>query len=483
MRLAFLAALSGESVFFLGPPGVAKSLIARRIKFAFHEAESFEYLMGRFSTPEEIFGPISLKKLKERDSYERLTRHYLPEADVVFLDEIWKASPPIQNALLTALNERLYRNGEYEIRLPLKLVVAASNEVPETHTEQAAFWDRFLLRVVLGPVTRESAFRELVCDFRDPYADPVPQEAKITDAEYYEWRNAAAAVTIPDEILRLLWTVAETMRDRSKGDLPLTSDRRWKKIAGLLRTSALLHGREAVNILDCGILENTLWDRPEQADPIRELLATAFRGFDPGWTRRIGDVRDQLDRSRGDLQERTNQERVVEVDVPVLYREEYYRLSNYPYEGLVLIWRGDWGRIATDGMQRCDLFFYTPEGRYSHTESVALRRCDGEPAVESEFGRYAVETEPQAKRIAEERAPTTIEMERHERTAEALMETITLLTREVVDFREQLHDQARSHLFLSEWARDAILAGVDVHVDEVGELDLQARRYRRAVPG
>ena len=179
LKLALLAAIAGESILILGPPGVAKSMIARSIKNVFKDANSFEYLMSRFSTPDEVFGPVSIAKLKDSEQYERITEGYLPNADVVFLDEIWKAGPAIQNSLLTVLNEKIFRNGSREMHLPLKLLIAASNELPAQGEGLEALWDRFLIRIVSKSIRNEEDFYRMLLDDSDVAGNvrnPISQE-------------------------------------------------------------------------------------------------------------------------------------------------------------------------------------------------------------------------------------------------------------------------------------------------------------------
>ena len=251
ISLSLLAALAGESVILLGPPGVAKSMVARQLKCAFRGARNFEYLMSRFSTPDEIFGPVSIQKLKTSDTYERAVDGYLPTADVVFLDEIWKAGPAIQNTLLTVINEKLFRNGIREIELPLKLLVAASNELPAKGEGLEALWDRFVIRIESRPIRQEKNFREMLL------------EVKSDERSVKKQGSAAEGRAV---------NVDEAAERRHV----YVSDRRWKNIMRLLRTSAFMQDRAEVAVCDLLPIYHCLWQEPEERDAIRALVIKAL---------------------------------------------------------------------------------------------------------------------------------------------------------------------------------------------------------------
>ena len=294
ISLSLLAALAGESVILLGPPGVAKSMVARQLKTAFRDAQSFEYLMSRFSTPDEIFGPVSIQKLKTSDTYERAVEGYLPTADVVFLDEIWKAGPAIQNTLLTVINEKIFRNGNREMHLPLKLLVAASNELPAKGEGLEALWDRFVIRIESRPIKLEKNFRAMLleshADFSGStgvlghadFADNADfSDLKITAEEYAEWAEKICKIGVKEEVLDAISAIRKSLRAVNVDEAAerrniYVSDRRWKNIVRLLRTSAFMQDREEVDICDLLPIYHCLWQEPEERDAIRNIVIRAL---------------------------------------------------------------------------------------------------------------------------------------------------------------------------------------------------------------
>ena len=328
---ALLCTLSGESMFLLGPPGTAKSLIARRIKSIFKDAKAFEYLMSRFSTPEEIFGPVSIAKLKNEDKYERLVTDYLPDASVVFLDEIWKAGPAIQNSLLTAINERIYKNGSSQINLPMKVLIAASNELPEEGQGLEALWDRFLIRMVSNGIDDAATFFDMVkADI--PSEVMLPDNLLISDDEYMSWQEEIRKVDIPDDICKIVSCirqrlVTESEKDEHQKSDFYVSDRRWRKIFHLMQTSAFLNGRSAIDVTDCLLMIHCLWSH---ADHIPIIISCVCRSI--LW--QVDDIIEKVEHSLDSIEKVSNAKVNTKIVIPKqefdLVDIFYHELEDYP---------------------------------------------------------------------------------------------------------------------------------------------------------
>lgn len=324
IALSLLSSVAGESIFLLGAPGVAKSLVARRLKYAYKDGSSFEYLMNRFSTPDEIFGPVSISQLKDHDKYERIVKNYLPTATVVFLDEIWKAGPSIQNALLTVLNEKIYRNGEQEIQVPMKALISASNELPSKGEGLEALWDRFLVRIIVDGVKDKQSFNDMISKTLNSYSDTVGEALKITDDEYKKWNKLIDEIEIPVNVFNVIHVIRSfieqyNQRVENKQNPIYISDRRWRKIVRLLRTSAFLNDREAVDLMDCFLIKDCLWNETEQIQAVSQFVRDAIQKHGYKLSLNILDIVNELKDFEEDVKTETNFIKRIQVVSPKIY--------------------------------------------------------------------------------------------------------------------------------------------------------------------
>lgn len=304
IAVALLGAIAGHNTFLYGPPGTAKSLISRRLAAAFKSKSYFECLMNRFSTPEEVFGPVSIKELKE-DRYVRKTEGYLPTAEFAFLDEIWKSSPAILNNLLTIINEHLFKNGSERVKVPLKSLIVASNEVPSENQGLDALYDRFIVRLHVPPIQESKNFENLLQSRPSSDAPEIDANLVIDEQELAQWRDQILDVQISKDTMQIVDYIRQELADNFDELNAYVSDRRWQRAAMLMKASAFCNGRNETNHSDAVLLKHCLWTTPENREKVAEIVMEAIRecGFDSGFDlAELDERKEMLDREiKGEL--------------------------------------------------------------------------------------------------------------------------------------------------------------------------------------
>jgi MoxR-like ATPase len=264
---ALTALLSRQHVLIIGPPGTAKSMLADELCSRLAESTYFQWLLTKFTTPEEVFGAVSLRAL-EQDEYRRVTTFKLPQANIAFLDEVFKANSSILNAILTLMNERRFHNGRQIESVPLITLFGASNELPEDD-ELQALYDRFLLRFVVGYIEEDFRFLKML-QARQP-----EKRTNLPLVTLQAAQEEVALLRVPDGIYRAL---GDLRRELGRSGL-VSSDRRYRQAVDVLKAHAYLEGREAVTEEDLFFLEHVLWQAPTDHPEVRAAIHRLLRGY------------------------------------------------------------------------------------------------------------------------------------------------------------------------------------------------------------
>ncbi len=260
-----------ENAFLLGPPGTAKSAIVRTLSQCIEEGKNFEYLLTRFTEPNEIFGPFDIRKLKAGDLVTN-TEGMLPEASMIFLDEIFNANSAILNSLLMALNEKIFRRGKETRKIPALMFVGASNQLPEDESLNALL-DRFLIRVRCDYVNPDLLEEVLLAGRKLEKNEPTKMPS-IKPADIIAMQEQTKSIDL--SVIRKPYVdLIHNLRNTGVK----VSDRRAVKVQNLIAASALMCGRDAATLSDLWVLKY-IWDTEEQIEILAGVIDTIIEKDD-----------------------------------------------------------------------------------------------------------------------------------------------------------------------------------------------------------
>ncbi len=265
---ALAALLSAQNLLIIGPPGTAKSMLADELCRRIEGANYFQWLLTRFTAPEELFGAVSLKGL-EQDDYRRVTAHKLPEAHIAFLDEVFKANSSILNSILSIINERRFHNGQHVRDVPLITLFGASNELPEDD-ELTALYDRFLLRFVVGYIEEDYRFLRML------EAPPLEAQVYLTLDDLNRMQREAEVQPVPGHVHRAM---AEIRRQLGKKQI-IASDRRYRQSLALMKAHSYLAGDAQVSDGSLLFLEHILWREPSEHPDVGATIREIVLGYE-----------------------------------------------------------------------------------------------------------------------------------------------------------------------------------------------------------
>lgn len=256
------ALVAEENVVLVGPAGTGKSMLSKCFAEAIN-GQFFQCLLGKFTKPDELLGHFSLKEMKDNDEYKRKLKNKLPDAQIGYLDECFKASTALQNSLLTILNEREVDLGNgTRVKANIEMVIGSSNEYP-MEKELAALWDRWVFRRHTALCRK---FSDIFRIMTDPNLGKCNAKLPMADLQKIRAdRDLVDITSITDELRQL----HAYCRQRELH----VSDRRWAKVAKVIRSRAAMDGRKKATPKDLRILAEVLWNKPEQRDELNGFLA------------------------------------------------------------------------------------------------------------------------------------------------------------------------------------------------------------------
>lgn len=267
VTLLIVSLLSKQNALLVGPPGTAKSMLCAGVASHFR-TKHFDWLLTKFSPPEELFGPLNIKMLEE-GHYERNIADKLPSAETAFLDELFKSNSAILNSLLKIINERIYHNNGTPISVPLIAMWGASNELPADEDNLSALYDRLLLRKKVDYLSSSDAIQKMLHGSKKyspkTTISKIELDAMIAEAEKVKTES------IESDALEILFKL------KTAG--VIVSDRRFKDAMSVIRAVAYISGRSEAIQDDLAILQHIFWSKPDEIKIVQQHVLSVANPF------------------------------------------------------------------------------------------------------------------------------------------------------------------------------------------------------------
>ena len=487
IKLALLSSIAGESIFLLGPPGVAKSLVARKLKFAYKDAKVFEYLMNRFSTPDEIFGPVSISKLKNEDKYERIVESYLPAADVVFLDEIWKAGPSIQNALLTAINEKLFRNGATEIEVPMKALISASNELPAKDQGLEALWDRFLVRLYVDGINNKDNFNKMISEKLNAYDDTTDINNKITKDEYETWDKEIDGIIVPENVFNVIhaikvYIVEYNKKEDNKENQIYISDRRWRKILRLMRTSAFLNGRKDVDLMDCFLIKHCIWNEKQQIEAVSGFVNDAIEKHGYSISFDFKAIQEELKEFQVEIDQETKFVKNTKKQILNSVHNGYYTIQEPPNDKSTLIKISEYNSLSNRNKEMRLFYWHSSWGEVrvndDYYSSYQIRKGNSNFTIFIDDNEYTLEYKTEEGKRQQTRKPNEYTEKAWDERIKNLFQHTEGIKSQIETYRNKDLEHLRVNLFVApDWAK-IVESHITATIKEIEKIEVSIREIQ-----
>lgn len=292
IEMLVAAIIARRHAVLIGPPGTAKSALIRDLAAGLGDLTFFTWLLTEFSVPEELFGPLDIAAL-EQGQYRRITAGKLPEAEIAFLDEVFKAGPAILNTLLSLMQERIFHNNNHPTPTPLISLIGASNELPTEEQELEALWDRFTVRLQVNYIQEPGNFTRMLTGSIGDVSQ------FLTRADLKAAQDATTKVVVDTSVLEAMVRIRQALAEVGI----VASDRRYKESLDLLRASAFIAGRQSVEEEDLLVLQHVLWHDPTQARQVAQIVFTVVEPVLVGIAELEDTALEAVNRARESLRE------------------------------------------------------------------------------------------------------------------------------------------------------------------------------------